>query len=234
MSRRRRIPPSRPGSPLQDLLLDETARLADANVRDTLSRLPAPPAPLVQLLDPTGVLRASSPLLAKYEEDERVLEAASALAGPIVAALPATSDEWAALLRELAQAPPDGEGTEDGQAKLVRLVTARLWERRADWPVLASRLAARVVLRGIDRVDILAASATSADADAASASQAQFAAALVKGGLAAASATLLAVAPDATEDAATADEPASSLGGLRGVVAPMMAQSGSAPPTGQS
>jgi hypothetical protein len=76
----------------------------------------------------------------------------------------------------------------------VRYVAARLWERRADWPVLASRLAARIVLRGIDRVDALAAS-TTANTDSAPASQAQFAAALVKGGLAAASAVLLAVAP---------------------------------------
>jgi hypothetical protein len=50
------------------------------------------------------------------------------------------------------------------------------------------------VLRGIDRVDALAAS-TTANTDSAPASQAQFAAALVKGGLAAASAVLLAVAP---------------------------------------
>eukprot|EP00900_Chrysochromulina_parva_P002813 jgi/Chrpa1/12532/Chrysochromulina_OHIO_Genome00021754-RA len=182
---------SRKGSPLQELLLDEVARLADANARAALMRLPVLPAPLLSALDPTGVLRASSPLLSKYDEDDRVLAAASALATPIVEALPSTSDQWGTLLRDVAST--EGEPG-SGRGELVRYVAARLWERRADWPVLASRLAARIVLRGIDRVDALAAS-TTANTDSAPASQAQFAAALVKGGLAAASAVLLAVAP---------------------------------------
>lgn len=199
---------SRSGSPLQELLLDEVARLADANARDALTRLPTPPSALSNLLDPTGVLRASSPLLAKYDEDEQVLAAASALATPIVEALPASSEEWRRLLQSVAE-----EDSADAQAKLVRFVARQLWERRADWPSLASRLAARVVLRGIDRVDAL-----SVGGGDPRSSNEQFAAALVKGGLAATAATLLAVSPelaDAVDEAAGVVEPTRATAGSR-------------------
>ena len=175
---------ARRGSPLQDLLLDEVARLTDANVRDAFTRLPAPPPALASLLDPTGVLRAASPLLTKYCEDERVLEAAAALSAPLLEALPASSDQWARLLEE-----------DNAQGKLTRFVAARLWERRVDLPLLSSRLASRMLLRGIDRVDALASSAQ-ATQETTDAAQVQFAAALVKGGLAALTTTVVALAPE--------------------------------------
>ena len=148
---------AREGSPLQDLLLDEAARLADASTRDQFDRLSslvssaASSAPaLVTLLDPLGVVRGSAPLLGKYEEDERVLEAAAALSAPLLQALPDSSDEWAKLF----------SSEDDAQGKLVRFVAGRLWERRADAPLLSARLAGRVLLRGLTRVDGLSQAAS--------------------------------------------------------------------------
>ena len=150
------------GSPLQDLLLDEAARLTDATLRDLLQRagssadgdsdgdsngasspastgLPALPS----FLDPLGVVGASSGLLAKSDEDEAVLLAAATLSAPLLESLPSSSDEWARLLS------PEGE---DASPKLVRIVAAQLWERRRDLPLLAARLSRRVLLRGVDRL----------------------------------------------------------------------------------
>ena len=192
---------ARQGSPLQDLLLDEAARLADASTRDLVTRLAslsqritsAPPeplrAPLITLLDPLGVARASAPLLTKYAEDDAVLEAASALTAPLREALPSSSDEWAAIFRE-----------DDANGKLVRFVAGRLWERRADAPLLSARLAGRVLLRAIDRVDGLAGASTVASAGTQQQQQQQrprsLAATLITGGLVGLTTGLVAVAPE--------------------------------------
>ena len=88
-----------------------------------------------------------------------MLEAASALTAPLREALPSSSDEWAAIFRE-----------DDANGKLVRFVAGRLWERRADAPLLSARLAGRVLLRAIDRVDGLAGASTVASAGSSSSS----------------------------------------------------------------
>ena len=171
-------------SPLQDLLLDEAARLADASARDLLTTL-APsqmPRALAGALDPLGVVRSAAPLLGKTEEDERVLAAAATLSAPLLEALPQNSDAWAALLNE-----------EDSSGKLVRFVASRLWERRDDWPILSARLAGRMLLRGIDRIEHLRETPASAD----DAQGRSLAATILTGGLATLSTGLVAVAPDA-------------------------------------
>ena len=187
---------AREGSPLQDLLLDEAARLADASARDLVTRVStlaerlasAPPeplrAPLATLLDPLGVARASAPLLVRYDEDEAVLDAARALTAPLREALPASSDEWAALFRE-----------DDANGKLVRFVAGRLWERRGDTPILTARLAGRVLLRGIERIDSLMAAPHGSAAD--NSQPRSLAATLITGGLVALTTGLVAVAPEA-------------------------------------
>ena len=129
------------------------------------------------------MIRSSTPLLSKYEEDERVLEAAATLTAPLLEALPSSNDEWSKLLSE-----------EHAEGKLVRFVAGRLWERRSDLPTLSARLAGRVLLRGIDRVEQIA--TTGGDAEPQSRS---LAATLLTGGLAALSTGLVAVAPEAQQ-----------------------------------
>lgn len=200
---------AREGSPLQDLVLDEAARLADARVRDLVtggleaagSLTPAPlPTALSNALDPFGVLRASAPLLGKYEEDERVLSAAETLSAPLLEVLPDSSEEWQAVFSE-----------DDANGKLVRFVAGRLWERRDDFPTLTARLAGRVLLRGIDRVEHLAAKGNTPEETQGR----SLAATILTSGLATLSTGLVAVAPDAQP---------------RGVMQPVGGASGGAAP----
>lgn len=195
------------GSPLQDLVLDEAARLADAGVRDLVLSAAEVPGPFREILSPafTNVLDPFG-LLGKSAEDERVLAAARTLTAPLVEVLPTTSDEWAKLL---------GEET-DGSGKLVRYVARSLWERRQDAPLLMARLMGRILLRGIDRVEQVAGADAGAAHDSAEAVKVPagrpIAATLVTGGLAALSAGLVAVAPETQRGVVTsiraASEPA--------------------------
>ena len=179
---------SREGSPLQDLLLDEAARLADASARDAISRAgdAVTALPGARALDPLGVAAASKPLLARYDEDERVLAAAATLSEPLLRALPDSSDAWAQLL-----------SAEESSGKLVRSVASKLWGRRADLPLLSARLAGRVLLRGLDRVDHLAKRRQAAEGSAAASATESLVAGVLTGGLATLTTGLLAIAPEA-------------------------------------
>ncbi|KAL1524793.1 hypothetical protein AB1Y20_019674 [Prymnesium parvum] len=184
---------AREGSPLQDLILDETARLVDAITRDTVSRSLLPPLPLPaqsveatrRLVDPTGLLSA---LLAKSKEDEAVLAVAQTLAAPF-------------------QQFVDSEAS---TSRLRRLLAAELWERRGDLPLLSTRLAARTFLRASDRLErtssslIHAAGAEHASARAngrstrSSDASVRLASSMVRGALAVASSGLLVVSTPRT------------------------------------
>jgi aarF domain-containing kinase len=186
---------AREGSPLQDLVLDEAARLADASVRDLVdmaSRVPPPALTpvLSRVIDPLGLLASAQPLLNKYHEDERVLAAAATLSAPLLEALPSTSDAWAQLL-----------DAEDSQGKLVRFVASKLWDRRQDMPLLSARLAGKVLVRGLDRIEQI--TATTDGADGGQQASRALAATLLTGGLATLSTGLVAVAPESQRGVVT-------------------------------
>lgn len=71
----------------------------------------------------------------------------------------------------------------------MRFVAGRLWERRADAPLLSARLAGRVLLRGLTRVDGLSSSVDPT-------SRSPLAASVLTSGLVALTSGLVAVAPE--------------------------------------
>mmetsp|Transcript_32240 Transcript_32240/g.80286 ORF Transcript_32240/g.80286 Transcript_32240/m.80286 type:complete len:790 (+) Transcript_32240:471-2840(+) len=150
------------GNPLQSLLLEETARAADALVRDMAVRvdeLLERSGPAARVLDPLGAWGMMRQLLVKEEEDEEMLRGVAAIFATFEegregdAALPPARSSAQHAAGSHAGKPPPRPAPSSGLSPEVRNKLAQqVWEQRAGAGMLAQRLAARMLLRASERL----------------------------------------------------------------------------------
>jgi predicted unusual protein kinase regulating ubiquinone biosynthesis (AarF/ABC1/UbiB family) len=150
------------GNPLQSLLIDETARLADAVARDLASQIDAQlmRSGAAAVLDPLGAWAMMRQLLVKEAEDEEVLTMlrelldtpAGATGTHAIAALPPSA--LGSALSPLSDAPPPTlrAALSNMDAELRTKLMRQAWEQRAGAATFGMRLAARMLLRASERL----------------------------------------------------------------------------------
>jgi len=134
------------GNPLQSLLLEESARAADAAARELAHRLDqvlVSAGPVGRALDPLGFWPVARELLRKEPEDEEVLATVRSL---IEATQP---DGGSGAGAATAQGIRAAQGLDPA---VSRKIAEEVWRNRAGAGALGVRLAARILLRASERL----------------------------------------------------------------------------------